>query len=460
METMKNILLITCLFLLCACGEYQLEQEENGTTGETENEVSYTLQLNIGSQDNAKLNYPLSLFLFDDKNNCVAQENIPDENSEYSSSMPKGKYTMVLLSGLTDNNYSYPLEIIPDSYITLRNNNCSDKPLQMGKASVNLTQSTRITLTLSYVVASLTFTLNGIPEHATSTEVSISPVSSGISFNGDDKNDKRQCTVSCRKEGNRWISDAVYIFPNESSQTHLSINIQTPDGNETYGYTYQATLKAGYPYHFTGYYKGGVSLDGEFQADGWQPEVDCEFGFDEILPDEGDDDHNTDSGKDDNDSDNTGSTETPDDTKETDTFIVPELPDADTIWGYFYVWQVTSLSATESKAILIAPDQWYTLAADAAGLLEAYEKDDISGWRMFTTEEAVAFRNQFQASINDLNTFISEYGFDRFKYTDGARYLCNDGQSTFSLANNRILDAGKTVDYYLRPVKTVRFKLK
>ena len=88
METMKNILLITCLFLLCACGEYQLEQEENGTTGETENEVSYTLQLNIGSQDNAKLNYPLSLFLFDDKNNCVAQENIPDENSEYSSSMP------------------------------------------------------------------------------------------------------------------------------------------------------------------------------------------------------------------------------------------------------------------------------------------------------------------------------------------------------------------------------------
>lgn len=249
MKTMKNILLITCLFLLCACGEYQLEQEENGTTGETENEVSYTLQLNIGSQDNAKLNYPLSLFLFDDKNNCVAQENIPDENSEYSSSMPKGKYTMVLLSGLTDNNYSYPLEIIPDSYITLRNNNCSDKPLQMGKASVNLTQSTRITLTLSYVVASLTFTLNGIPEHATSTEVSISPVSSGISFNGDDKNDKRQCTVSCRKEGNRWISDAVYIFPNESSQTHLSINIQTPDGNETYGYTYQATLKAGYPYH-------------------------------------------------------------------------------------------------------------------------------------------------------------------------------------------------------------------
>ena len=149
METMKNIFFTTCLFLLCACGEYQLEQEENGTTGETESEVTYTLQLNIGSQDNAKINYPLSLYMFDDKNNCISQESISEETSEYSASMPKGKYTLVLLSGLTDDNYSYPLEIIPDSYITLNNNNRSDKPLQMGKASINLTQSTRISVTLS-----------------------------------------------------------------------------------------------------------------------------------------------------------------------------------------------------------------------------------------------------------------------------------------------------------------------
>lgn len=459
MNMMKKLLLTTCLFLLSACGEYQLEQTEDETAGETENEVPYTLQLKVGSQDNAKINYPLSLFVFDDKNNCVMQESISEENSEYSASMPKGKYTLILLSGLMDDNYSYPLEIIPDSYITLRNNNRSDAPLLMGKVSVNLTQSTRITVNLSYAVASLTFTLNGIPAQATSVEVSVSPVSSGISFNGDYKNDKRQCVIPCTKKGSRWISDAVYIFPNEGSQTHLSINVQSPDGNEAYGYTYQANLKAGYPYHFTGHYKGSVSLDGEFQVDGWQPEVDCEFGFDEILPDEDNDDSNTDSGKDDNDSDNTDSTETPDDTEEADTFIVPELPDADTIWGYFYVWQITSLSASECEAILIAPDQWYTLAADASGLLNAYEKDDIGGWRMFTTEEAVAFRTQFQGAVGDLNTFISEYGFDRFKYTDGARYLCNDGQSTFSLANNRILDAGKTVDYYLRPVKTVRFKL-
>jgi hypothetical protein len=54
----------------------------------------------------------------------------------------------------------------------------------------------------------------------------------------------------------------------------------------------------------------------------------------------------------------------------------------------------------------------------------------------------------------------AEYGLAFFKYSDGARYLCNNAQSTFSFANNRIIDAGRTVKYYLRPVKKVRFKLK
>ena len=139
------------------------------------------------------------------------------------------------------------------------------------------------------------------------------------------------------------------MFPNESSQTHLSINLQSSQGNEAYGYTYQATLKAGYPYHFTGNYKGGVTLDGEFQAEGWQPEIDCEFGFDEILPDEGEDDGN-DEGTNDGNSGNTGGEDSSgDNDTEYDTFIVSEMPGADSIWGYFYVWQTTSISSTERK---------------------------------------------------------------------------------------------------------------
>ena len=157
------------------------------------------------------------------------------------------------------------------------------------------------------------------------------------------------------------------MFPNESSQTHLSINLQSSQGNEAYGYTYQATLKAGYPYHFTGNYKGGVTLDGEFQAEGWQPEIDCEFGFDEILPDEGEDDGN-DEGTNDGNSGNTGGEDSSgNNDTEYDTFIVSEMPGADSIWGYFYVWQTTSISSTEAEAIIIAPEQWYTFRRRCSG---------------------------------------------------------------------------------------------
>ena len=245
MKLTKSILLTSCFFLLCACGEYKLESEENETVQDEQAEARYTLQLNVTSRNNAKINYPLSLFLFDDENNCVVRETIPTEESEFSSSISKGKYTLILLSGLNENDHSYPLEIIPDSYISLKTDNCSEEPLQIGKASVNLTQSTRITVILSYAVASLNFTLNGIPQDVTATEVKVSPVSSAVSFNGDYKNDKQQCVIPCRKEGSQWVSDATYVFPNESSQTHLSINLQSPQENEAYGYTYQATLKAG-----------------------------------------------------------------------------------------------------------------------------------------------------------------------------------------------------------------------
>ena len=138
---------------------------------------------------------------------------------------------------------------------------------------------------------------------------------------------------------------------------------------------------------------------------------------------------------------------------EYDTFIVSEMPGADSIWGYFLCLADYQYFLYRSGSYHHRPEQWYTLAADALDLLDTYSEDGIEGWRMFTTEEATAFRNQFQGSVSELNEFISEYGLAFFKYSDGARYLCNNAQSTFSFANNRIIDAGRTVKYYLRPVK-------
>lgn len=436
-------ILIGLLLFLVSCGEYELEEDQPSEDGSVN--VTYTLQLNWQGENNSKLHYPLSVYVFDEVSNCVLRETISSAYSDFMPSLPEGRYTVSVFSALSSHDFSVPLEVIPDSYIRLKNGNNCTLPLQMGQARVGLTQSTLVNLTLSYMVSALHFSFNLIPEEAKAVQVAISPVSSSVSFVGNYRNDTEACVVSCRKEGHVWKSDAVYVFPCQDAQTHLSVTVRMPDKDEVYSYTYGASLKPGYPYHFTGNYQEGVSLDGDFQIEGWHPGVDVEFGFDEIQPDEG-------GGEEGNDKPSGGGTES-------ETILVNTLPQADVVWGPFYVWKVETISSKEVEAFLIAPDQYYTVASGIEGILSAYELDGIQGWRVFSKEEAEAFRDQFYSfTMEELNKFLVAEGLKGFYYSDGARYLCNEGKSTFCFYNKRILEAGATPKYYLRPVKEVRLR--
>lgn len=439
---LQKLFHLLLLFLWASCGEYTPEEEQEAEENHTE---TYTLQLNWQSENNSKLHYPLSVYVFDASNNCILQESIPSAYADFSASLPKGKYTLSVFSALSGDDFTFPLEMIPDSYITLRNGNRCILPLQMGQARVNLSQSTLVNLTLSYMVSALHFSFNLIPEEAEEVQVTVSPVSSAISFVGNYRNDAQECMIECRKEGHVWKAGPVYVFPCKDTKTHLSVRVRMPEEDEVYGYTYEASLKPGYPYHFTGNYQEGVSLDGDFQIEGWQPGVDIEFGFDEVLPDGGDggDDHKPDGG---GDTDN-------------EVIEVTTLPEADAAWGPFYVWQVEELSVTERKAFLIAPRQFYGKVSEVGVPLADYEVDGIADWRVFSIEEAEAFRDQFYSrNLDELNSFLVREGLDAFEYSTGARYLCNDLHSTFCFYNKRIIDAGSTPKYYLRPVKKVHLK--
>ena len=50
--------------LICACGEYKLEEESD--EGKTPQDVPHTVQIVTRSDNNAQINYPLSVFLFDE----------------------------------------------------------------------------------------------------------------------------------------------------------------------------------------------------------------------------------------------------------------------------------------------------------------------------------------------------------------------------------------------------------
>lgn len=432
--------------LVCSCGEYKLEEEAD----EAVEEHPHSVQVVTRSDNNAPIHYPLTVYLFNEQGKCVGQEIIADESVAYSRKLSEGKYTIVLLSGVAEDEYFMPLDISPDSYITLKESNFAKAPIQIAQAQVNLTKSTTVQMTLSYAVASVGFVINEVPADATQVSIDISPVSSGIAFDGNYKEDKQSCTVPCVKEDGQWISETVYIFPHESNSTHLSVLVELPEGNKTYGYTYQAALQAGYPYQFTGNFEDGITLNGEFQAEGWHPVVDVEFGFNEVIPDNPDDG-------------GTGEEEGPGQEEGSDAYFVSELPEAESIWEGFYVWTIESVSATECEAIIISPDHLELLASQGREELANYEINGIKDWRVFTKEEAKGFIAQYADSLNDLNDLLQANGLAIFccnEEGEGDRYLCNNCLSSFAFWSSSISPVGSKRSYFLRPVKTVRLKVR
>lgn len=448
---MRLLMFFLCLcgtIALSSCGSYKVEDDDMPDNGGQNQQATYLLSLRIGSQDNAQVNYPLSAFIFDSMNGCVFRDNIAAIADEHSFSLSKGKYNVIVISGLEGNGFGYPLQYVPESYISLPEPYYSSVPLQSGKVSVNLAQSAVASVTLSYRVAALRFSLIGIPKNATSVEVKVSPVSSAVTFEGDYKNDLKEASIVCREQNGRWVSDDVYVFPCNSSQTRLSINVVMPDKTEAYGYIYQAMLQPGSPYHFTGAYADAIMLDGQFQSQGWKQVTDIEFGFDEVTPVT---------------PEPSEPSVTPDPTPSGDIPLisVETLPEEKDFWQECLVFGVQQVSSSERTAVIIANDYMKMLSSSLDAYLEDFSFAGLTGWRVFTTEEATSFRNKYFGTngISGLNSYLLSYGVDPFKHEDGDRYLCNGGQSTFSFLSKTISAAGEKKSYYVRPVKTVRFKL-
>ncbi|WP_300726451.1 FimB/Mfa2 family fimbrial subunit [uncultured Bacteroides sp.] len=437
---MKKVITLTMILLtaawITACSGYTLEETED---------VSETSQCNLSLQVKSRaeggITYPLSVYLFDSENSLVCSQEVTDADTVFQQVLKKGKYTLTAFSAPDRKAYIFPQRITAESLIQLASPYYAESSLIHGNSTINLDNDTKVTVYLENAMSSIYFRFSNIPDDATKVEVTVSPISSGISLTGSYSIDNTNCMIPCEKAEGLWEAGPYFIFPSQNSKTYFSINISRAGESKTYSYTYNQPLEPNRPYQFTAEYneENGFILSGEFETTDWKPVIDVEFGIG----------GETDSG-------NTSTGGEPG----SDTFYVNQLPTADTIWGGFYVWKTIQISETEIEAILISPEQWILKASEALATLADYAPDDISGWRTFTTEEAKEFRNQFYDTLESLNEFLTDNGLIAFYRYSGERYLCNEAKSTFSLSNNTIRDAGATVKYYLRGVKTVRIRKK
>lgn len=443
-----------CILFLWGCGTYQVDDD----TETVESSGPYVMDVALSNASLFTSLYPLQLYLFDSKGATVWNEEVQAQTEWPVLSQPTGDYVLAAISGLSSEDYLPPMSLNAKQLLTFSQGNCADTPLVIGKNVVKLKNDVKISMNLSYAVAALYLSFGGVSDDAIAVEARISPVSSGITLEGNWNNDGQFASVPCQKVRGIWKAGPVYVFPSESSQTHLSLNVKTASGETVYGYFFSYPLEAGKPYRFVSTGDGEVSLEGNGQIEGWTPEVSEEFPFENMTPEEDwdnpqpdvpDGDENPEGEEEENDgtSDENGDNG--------DVMVAEVLPESGSIWGPFFVWKVESVSSNEVEATLVSPRQWLLKKAEAVSVCTAYEVDGISGWRTLTTEEAEEFREQYASTLEELNEILQENGIDSFDKYD-CRYLCNNLNSTFCFYNNKILNSGETVDYALRLVKKVR----
>lgn len=439
-----NLVYILFMLLLTSCSKYTIE--DGSGSG---------IDVNIKFQKNAAgeafdMEYPVRVFCTD-----AAGKNIIDktfrQGDEMKLSLAEGEYGINAFVGMDEGCYMLKNGIDGKQMVTMKSNSMSDKPLMAAHTTLQIDKQTDVNMVPAYVVASAEVEFTNIPSGVKSVSVSVSPVYSGYNISGGYSDETQSGMIQCYEKDGKWISGQKFFFPVEKRKTTVSVSIDRGDKVDNYSYTMINGLRPGQPYKFTGGYEGdggdsgnGLNMDGEFQISGWNMEEEIVLDLEDETPVEGGED---------------GDVDIPD--YEIETFLVESIPNADVIWGPFYVWRVETQSADEAIVTIISPDQWFRKFAkgEAIQILKNYDIDGMTVWRTFTKTEAEEFHKDFSTDLNGLNSFLEENGHNIF-YTEN-RYLCENGEYAFNIfGSTNIRPAGTTVKYYLRPIKTIKLKLK
>lgn len=431
MRTRIITLLCAVLCLATSC------QKPYTAPGKPKDLVVYTR-----SGEGEPLIYPLELFAFAEDGRCLSRQVFQEEDgNSFSMKLPPGAYHIAALGGVTA--FDIPNKVGATSTFTLKSP-CKS-PVQMGRADITLgNKSAKVYLQMQYLVSSINVTLDGLPADASEVTMSLAKTYDKWSFAGVGDNATVQTFALRPAElGDAWESGDVYILPTADATT-LTINVGGADGASSYSYTCPSALQSGVPYQIRGTYTGGeMRLEGEIAAQGWGETVEWEFFFGA----------------------NTSQTDPQ-----------PSVPSGQPVvgklWQGHIVAHVEDLNESEWSVLLLSR---YEEEEMPSGLSEdddpnkatafaiKYAEDGLTGWGIPTVEEAKLIQKTLGGDqLVALNTILTQAKLATFldyepaKPTEKARYLCDAGNKTFSMADTGSpLKAGTKKKYRLRLVKSL-----
>lgn len=429
----QSILMAMCflVMLVTSCEKVDFSEVEV-------QEKNRNLEIYTRASDTDALQYPLVVFVFDAKGQCRGQQTLLEDGSTFSFQLPSGSYRIVALGGIS----SCDLPSTPKftSCLTLKEN--ATVPLQMGQADVTMGQnSTKAYLQMRYLVSQVRVSLSGLPSDVTSVSMVLSKPYSQWAFSGTGSTPTSYTkTLKPGSLPGIWESGDVYVLPTEGPAT-LTLNLATPTGNVSYAYTCPEALRSGVPYLLNGSYStGDMVVEGEFSVEGWAETVNWDFGFGPSVS-------------------------------------VPDIngpsgaPVVGTLWENHIVAYVSELNETQWSVYLLSREEKVEVPSALSGensdmalqYAQQYVEDDISGWAIPTTAEVRMLQQSFGGiALTELNAVLTQEGLSPFldyepnSSTEKARYLCDEGMKSFSMASNSIIaNVSGTKKYRLRLVKEI-----
>ena len=465
----RHPLLLTCsLAALCmSCESYDFSEEAEG-----EKRPMTTVRILTRAATSENDIYPLDIFAFAPDGSLRTSQRVESASGKVSLQLPQGEASRVVAVTADGETYSFPsspsltdqIELkvpqVPSDFtsstICIAKDYAASHPLQMAQADLTPTSaSATLNLQMHYQMASLQFTLSGLPSTCSSVYVSVGSTYESVSFGGDFSGQQNSIIPLVREAGgSRWTSGTVYVYPSSGSQTSFTINYDQ-NGEDMYAQvTYQKPLLAGTPYVLEGTLQEEQFLvTGDVTPAQWGTPESLSFTFSpDVVTLIG------------------GNSDTPEQS-------VGDIPAAHTLWEGHFVAAVTPLDETTADLLLLS-------VADFGGMTSAlhattpymaseaaqnYREAALASWRIPTEDEARLLREQYLLAPAHWNDVLASAEGDTIVLTDekggNVRYLCQDGQRTYSYkpgsSYNAVKDAGASVkDYHLRLVTTVRVREK
>ncbi len=425
MKALTPVLLLLAAMTLFSCEKFS-DDENLGDAEANSTLVIRTRAAMAQVDEDAKVSYPVNVYVFNSSDACVAVETIASDADEMKLALPEGSYHVYAIAGADAENYELPTKdnATKVSVIALKADR-QHGDLMTADNAVTLAYGEENTLTLSLerkVMMLENVTINNVPGSVTAVSVTVSPLYENLLLDGTCSGNEGSYTLNLTREGetSTWKNDAgVYLLAAASTPATVKVTFSVNDKPTSYSYSCTEKLAANYKVNISGTYSSdGVEMKGQIIGETWEGTTNVIFDFD-----------------------GSGSTEgvEPGGDEEPGGEVTGDAPVAGTIYKGCYVLRVEGNVATLmtlKKIDYLSFDDTSletVISENIASLVEGLEV--VGGWRLPNREE-IDYVYTHKTEINDNFHLIKDVPLDNFAATETFFYRENDNTiKVFPLTN-------------------------